>query len=264
MPGLLSSCQSSRPAFYFGARPAPAHGAAAVASVKAAAPPDSAFGASSAAAVARPAANARITAPQRLRQPRSTHQLSRFAPKRQNPADSRARVAGRAVRRGAFQQRPHRNAADYDHGKALGETILAALYVVGLAVLLILLLSATTATGQLIWGIALGVAALPLLYWIGRVVAALIRPAGNARQHRRAFVNERPRHLISSARQPGLSEAELFLICVALVGIALLLRLLLGISFLGALAIAVFGVPLLVIWAMLLIDLARNSSPRKS
>lgn len=100
------------------------------------------------------------------------------------------------------QQKRPPNAADFDPGKALGETILAALYVVALVVLLILLLSATTATGQLVWGVAFGVAALPLLYWLGRIAAALIRPAGNTRRHRRGFVTKQVRQPRAWNRHP--------------------------------------------------------------
>ncbi|RTQ47132.1 hypothetical protein EJV47_19740 [Hymenobacter gummosus] len=101
-----------------------------------------------------------------------------------------------------MQQKPPRNTADFDHGKALRETILAALYVVGLVVLLIVLLAAPTATGQLVWGIVFGVAALPLLYWLGRVVVELIRPAGNTRRHRRGFVNKQVRQPRAWNRHP--------------------------------------------------------------
>lgn len=200
---LLSSCQGSRPAFYFGARPVQVpHKPVGPAAATVAAPPDSALAASPGAA---PEVSTGSPAAAKQKRRRATPQAAWVAPTRRSPASAVVRVAGQASRvvgQRVVQPQHPRNTADFDPGKALGETILAALYLVGLIGLLVVLLSASTATGQLVWGIAFGVAASPLLYWLGRLVAALIRSTGNTRRHRRGFVSKQVRQPRTWNRHP--------------------------------------------------------------
>jgi hypothetical protein len=247
---LLAACQSSRPAFYFGSRPHRASAGTAAATV--AAIPDSALVASSGAAAAAAGGS-----PSVAERRRSRHQSTRSAPTRRRPISAVARVVGRASRAvepGVVQQKHPRNATDFDHGKALGQTILAALYVVGLVVLLIVLLSAHTATGQLVWGIAFGVAALPLLYWLGKVFVELIRPARNTPQHLSWRI---PLRIAAVHPADGIDALGRFFVKVTVVAASVfLLTLVLGlvIGSTAATVIGAIGLALLAVLALALLN----------